>query len=67
FVSAESGSKEADQVFDSANGFVGSPSTSVLDGHQTAFVVGFGVTDPADLVMELSPGVDYDGKAIFTS
>ena len=68
FVSAESAGKEADQVFDSANGFIGSPSTSVLDGHQSAFVVGFGVTDPADVVMELTPGiVDFDGNAIFTN
>jgi hypothetical protein len=67
YVSAESGGKEADQVFDSANGFLGSPSTSVLDGHQSIFVVGFGVSDPADVVMEMTPGFDYDGKAIFTS
>ena len=67
FVSAESGSKEADQIFDSANGFVGSPSTSVLDGHQSAFVVGFGVDNPADVVMEVSAGSDFDGRAIFTS
>jgi len=67
FVSAESGGKEADQVFDSAGGFIGSPSTSVLDGHQSSFVVGFGVSDPADVVMELTPGFDYDGRAIFIS
>ena len=67
YVSAESSGKEADQVFDSANGFTGSPSTSVLDGHQSIFAIGFGVTDPADVVMELTPGFDYDGKAFFTN
>ncbi|MET0865571.1 MAG: hypothetical protein ABWZ98_14670 [Nakamurella sp.] len=67
YISAQSGSKEADQVFDSANGFVGLPSTGVLNGHQASFVIGFGVADAADVVMQVNPGPDYDGDAFFTS
>lgn len=67
FASATSGGKEADQIFDSANGFVGSPTTAVLNGRGSSFVIGFGVENAADVVMEVSPGYDYDGKAIFTS
>jgi len=64
--SVQSGDKEGDQIFDSANGYTGTPSTSILDGRQSSFTVGFGVSNPADVVMEIRPGFDYK-KAFFTS
>lgn len=65
-VSAQSGTTEATQIFDSANGFEGTPTTGVLDGRESTFAVGFGVADPADVVMEVSPGFDYE-PALFTT
>lgn len=49
--------KEADQVFDTANGLTGSPKIAILDGRQSTFTIGFGVDNPSDIVMELSPGL----------
>lgn len=65
-VHAQSGSKEAEAIYDSASGYNGSPNTGLLDGRQTVFIVGFGVGDPADIVMEVRPSYDYD-SAFFTS
>lgn len=65
-VTAQSGNQEADQVYDSANGFTGTPSTAVLDGRESQFKIGFGVADANDVVMEVRPGFDYE-EAYFTS
>lgn len=62
----QSANVEGAQVFDSAQGVNGSPSTTVLPGRESAFRVVFGVTDPADLVLEVTPSFEYD-PAIFTS
>ena len=66
YASLQSGNVEADQVFDGESGLNGSPTTPVLPGRETTFKIGFGVSDPADLVMQVAPGFEYDG-AIFTS
>lgn len=66
YATVQSGNTEAEQIFDSANGLNGSPSTAVLPGRETTFKIGFGVADPADLVMEVAPGFEYDA-AIFTT
>jgi hypothetical protein len=34
--------------------------------HEASFNLGFGVADPDDIVLEISPGFEYD-NAIFTS
>lgn len=62
----QSGDREGDQIFDSANGLEGAPSTVILDGRETTFDIGFGVDDPKDIVMELTVSWDHD-EAIFTS
>ncbi len=62
----QSGNTEAQEVFDSANGYSGSPSTSVLPGRESQFGIAFEVADPTDLVLELSPGFEYR-DAIFTN
>lgn len=64
--SAQSGSVEASEVFDSENGFNGPPTTKLLPGRTVTFKVGYGVQDPKDIVLEVTPGFDYD-SAIFTS
>lgn len=63
---AQSGNAEAEQIFDSAGGLSGSPSTVLLPEREVTFPVGFSVTDPADLVMQIRPGFDYK-DAIFVS
>ena len=37
-----------------------------LSDRDATFAVGFGVADPADVVLEISPGFDYD-SALFAS
>jgi len=64
--SLQSGSTEGDQVYDSANGVGGTPSTTLLPGRESVFRMAFGATDPGDLVMEVTPGFEYT-SAIFTS
>jgi hypothetical protein len=56
---AQSGTTEASTVFDPDNNFNDSPSTSVLPGRTSTFLMGYGVSDPSDVVMEVSPGVEY--------
>lgn len=68
YATLQSGNEEAEAVFDSENGVGDSPSTKLLDGREVKWTVGFGVKDPSDLVMEISPdaGIEYAG-AIFTN
>lgn len=65
-VTLQSGNVEADAIFDSGAGIDGAGSTPILPGRETAFKVAFAVTNPADLVLQVSPGFEYD-PAIFTS
>ena len=58
--SVQSGDKEAEKVYDSEGNLGLPPSTKVLNGRQSTFTVGFGVSDPKDIVMEVSPGFDYE-------
>jgi hypothetical protein len=62
-----SGGAEATQIFDSANGLVGGPSTAVLPGQTVEWVVGFNVMDPADLTFEVTAGSFEYKSAIFTT
>jgi hypothetical protein len=66
FLTLQSGTTEEAQVFDSANGLDGTPYQTLLAGRSLAFTVGFGATDPADLVMEVTPGFDYE-PVVYTS
>lgn len=63
--SLQSGNREASQIFDSAKNLGGTPSTVVLPGREAEFQVAYAVSDPTDLVMEVSPGFEYR-DAIFT-
>ncbi len=51
-----SGKQEASEVFDSTQGLEGPPSTNISVGEKTVFKIGYGVSDPHDLVMHVSPG-----------
>lgn len=60
----QSANIEGSNVFDSNVG--GSPSTKLLKGREVKYVVAFGVDDPKDIVMEITPGFDYE-SAMFTN
>lgn len=62
----QSANTEASEVFDMENGFEGSPSTTLLPGRESKFKIGYGVQDPKDLVLEVTPGFEYE-SAIFTN
>ena len=64
-VTMQSGNEEMDQVFDSAKKIDGPPSTKLLNGRESKFKIVFGVNNPKDMVMEVSPGFEYD-SVIFT-
>jgi hypothetical protein len=59
-VTVQSGNTEAAEVVDTANGFEGPPSTPILPGREGMWKVGFGVSDPDDLVMQVTPGFEYE-------
>jgi hypothetical protein len=64
--SVQSGSKEGDQVFDSANDINLPPSTALLPGRSVNWRVVFGVSNPKDIVLEITPGYDYK-SAVYTT
>jgi hypothetical protein len=68
-LSATANGAPAEQVFDSAKGLNGSPSSTILPGKSVTFTVAFGLPskDPGDLQVELRPGfgIGYQ-PAIFT-
>jgi hypothetical protein len=37
------------------------PTTSILPGREGTFQIAYGVNNPADLVMEVTPGFEYEG------
>ena len=66
YASVASGAGEGDEVFDTDAGLDGPPETSVLDGREVTWKVGFGVDDPEDIVMQVEASWDHD-PAIFTT
>jgi hypothetical protein len=62
----QSGSTEESQVFDSVQGLDGTPYTTLLPGREVSFRVGFGASVPDDLVLEVTPGFDYE-PVVYTS
>ena len=68
YATLQSGNEESEAIFDTEQGVGDSPSTKLLDGREAKWVIGFGVKDPKDLVLEISPdaGIEYKG-AIFTN
>jgi hypothetical protein len=69
FPTAASGGTEAASIYDSGNplGEIGSsPSTSVLPGKTVQWLVAYSVADINDIIVEVSPGFEYQ-NAIFTN
>ena len=63
---AQIGNTEAEEVFDTDQGFEGTPMTKVLPGREASYKVGFAGTDTENLVLEFIPG-DWDrGGLIYT-
>ncbi|MDP9421143.1 MAG: hypothetical protein M3P53_13560 [Actinomycetota bacterium] len=62
----QSDNAEGDAIFDSANGINGAPSTVLLPGREASFAIAYGVSNPADLVLEVSPGFEYESIVYFT-
>lgn len=67
YTTMQSGDTEADEIFDSQRGFEGSPSTKILPGRQGTFKIGYGVQNPKDLVLEVTPGFEYESVIYATS
>lgn len=62
--SAQAGGAEASEVFDSTLGE--RPSTPILPGRKTSWMVAYGVDDPADLVVAVAPDFERT-RALFAS
>jgi hypothetical protein len=62
----QSANVEGSEIYDSENGLEGSPSTTLLPGREAKFRIAYGVTNPADLVLEVSPSFEHN-NAIYAS
>lgn len=66
FFYAQVGNAEAEEVFDTENGYEGTPMTTLLPGREAIYKVAFEGTDTENLVLEFVPG-DFDrGSLIYT-
>lgn len=63
-VSVRSGANEESQIFD--KGLDGTPSTAVLPGQSVTFPVGFTMSNPGAVVVQVTPGFQYT-NALFTN
>lgn len=67
-LTVQSGNTEAQQIFDSENKLEGTPSTKVQPGRESTFRVGFSVSDPNDIVMDVNPQDSFDrGDVTYTT
>ncbi|MBF4599224.1 hypothetical protein ITJ55_00210 [Frigoribacterium sp. VKM Ac-1396] len=60
FITASSASQEAEQIIDTEGGLALGPSTTILPGASVSYPVGFNVADPAQVVMDVTSGFDYE-------
>jgi hypothetical protein len=65
YTSVQSSNVEATAIFDSGQ-LAPAPTTTVLPGREVKWAVPFGVLDPADMVMDVTPGFEYQSR-IFTN
>jgi hypothetical protein len=49
---------EGSQIYDTD--LEGTPTTKLLKGRRSRFVIGFGVADTKDVVLEVQPGFEYE-------
>ena len=64
YTSLQSNDIEGDEVFGS--GYNGAPETKVLNNRQVKYKVKYGLSNPLDIVLELTPEIGYD-SAIWKS
>ena len=68
YITASSGGSEADEILDFDEGLEGAPMTTLLDGQNTTYEIGFGVNDPADITVEFTDMNDFNrDTTIFVS
>lgn len=67
YFTMQSNDIEAEEIYDSENGFNGTPTTTLLDGRQSKFRVGFGVDNPKDMVLQIELGDFESEPTIYTS
>ncbi len=65
YITAQMGNTEAEEIFDTENGYEGSPMTTVLPGRETTYKVAYAGSDTKNLVLEFAPDFDR-GSLIFT-
>lgn len=65
-LSAMSGGREADRIFDYEGGLDSPPSSPLPNGKSITFKAGFGVQDAKDVVTEVRPDFDHEA-VIFTN
>lgn len=58
----QSSNKEGDEVFDSGGGIEGAPSTTLLNGREAKFEIAYGLADPDDIVLEVSPSFEHNAS-----
>lgn len=56
YTTAQSANAEATETFDFDGGLEGAPQTPLLPGREASFTIGYGVVDPADVVLQVQPG-----------
>lgn len=61
----QAGNTEAEEIFDSAQGLDGSPTTTVLPGREVEYQIGFEAAGERDVVLEFTPSFDH-GSLLFT-
>lgn len=61
-VSVQSGNREGDQIYDMRNGIEGAPMLdTLLDGRSLTWTAAFGIDDPDDVLVFVTPSfIDYD-------
>jgi hypothetical protein len=66
YATLQSANVEATSVYDSDKKIEGGPQTKLLKNREAKWDLGFGVKNPKDLVLEVTPGFEYN-SVIFTS
>jgi putative VirB-like lipoprotein len=60
FSTLASGGREGEAIFDTESGLEGQPMTPVLPGGSVTWTEGYGVADPADLTLQVTPSFEHD-------
>lgn len=68
YATMQVGNTEAEEIFDTENGYDGAPMTTVLPDREATFKIAFEGEDASDLVFEFEPdaGIEY-GSLIFAT